>query len=180
MKTDKTKTIRFRRKREGKTDYRKRLYLLKSKKVRAVVRKSLKSIYVQFVEYEDTGDKVIASASSKDIAELGWVYSGSNTPCAYLVGLLAGTRAKEKNIKEAILDIGFSTPTKGSKIFAALKGIVDSGVIVPHNKEILPSEDRVTGKHISEYMKNNDKFTKYDKSKDLSEAVAAVKGKIKK
>ena len=40
--------------------------------------------------------------------------------------------------------------TKGSRIYAALKGVIDSGVNVPHTPDILPSEDRIRGKHISE------------------------------
>jgi len=56
-----------RRRREGKTDYRKRLRLLKSRKTRIVVRNSLKNICVQFVGYDEVGDKILASAISKEL-----------------------------------------------------------------------------------------------------------------
>ncbi|MCD6331217.1 MAG: 50S ribosomal protein L18, partial [Thermoplasmata archaeon] len=41
-------------------------------------------------------------------------------------------------------------PRKGAKVFAALKGVVDAGIDVPYGEEILPSEDRLYGKHIDE------------------------------
>ena len=50
MANKKTYTVPFRRKREGKTNYKKRLGLLKSKSLRLVVRKSNKHILVQLVD----------------------------------------------------------------------------------------------------------------------------------
>lgn len=142
--------LQFRRRREGKTNYRKRLALLKSGKPRVVVRKSNKYIRVQFALYQPNGDKIVASAISKDLKKYGWQHSCSNTPAAYLTGLLAGKRALVKGIEEGVLDIGLHTPRKGAKVFAALKGVVDAGVDVPYGEEILPSEDRIYGKHIDE------------------------------
>ena len=54
MKKGKTHRIKFRRKREGKTDYRKRLKLLLGGKPRLVVRKSLKNITAQIAVYSKT------------------------------------------------------------------------------------------------------------------------------
>ncbi len=150
MATGPRHKVPFRRRREGKTDYRHRIGLLKGGKVRAVVRKSNRATRVQFVEYAATGDKVVASAVSTDLAELGWTGSGKSTPGAYLTGLLAGKRAKEKGVEEAVLDIGLREPAKGATIFAALKGILDAGVDVPHSDDMLPSKDRITGKHMKE------------------------------
>jgi hypothetical protein len=56
-------------------------------------------------------------------------------------------------VKEAILDIGLQSPTKGSKIFATLKGVLDAGVLVPHGEGVLPSEKRIQGQHIAAYAK---------------------------
>ena len=56
--------VKPRRRREGKTDYRKRLCLLRSGKTRLVVRKSLKNTQIQFVQYKEDGDKIILAASS--------------------------------------------------------------------------------------------------------------------
>ena len=142
--------VKPRRRREGKTDYRKRLKLLKSRKVRIVVRKSLKNIQVQFVEYHESGDKILASAISNElIKKYQWKYSTSATPAAYLTGLLAGKRAIDKGINECILDIGRHLPITGSKLFAALKGVLDTGVECPHNEEKIPSEDRILGRHLN-------------------------------
>ena len=140
----------FRRRREGKTNYRYRLKLLKSDLPRAVVRTSLRNTTVQFIDFELVGDRVLASATSKELGKFGWNGSTSNLPAAYLTGLLAGTRALDKQVNNAVLDIGIKVPAKGSKIFATLKGIVDSGVNVPHGEEILPVEDRIKGSHIND------------------------------
>ena len=142
--------VPFRRRREGRTDYRHRAALLRSGVPRAVVRKSNKGMTVQFVEYRDGADFVVASAVSKELAKLGWKLSGKNTPGAYLTGLLAGTRAKEKGIEEAVLDIGLREPTKGNLMFAALKGLLDAGVEIPHGDDMMPADDRVAGKHLRE------------------------------
>jgi large subunit ribosomal protein L18 len=67
-----------------------------------------------------------------------------------LTGLLAGKRARDKKVKEVVLDLGLQTSTKGSRIYAALKGVLDAGIKVPHSEKILPDEDRIKGVHISE------------------------------
>jgi len=141
--------IKFKRRTERKTNYRKRLALLKSGKVRLVIRKSLSNISVQLINFDPKGDQTVASAVSTELKKFGWTKTG-NVPAAYLTGLLAGKKAKEKNVTEAVLDLGLQTSTKGSRIYAALKGVLDAGVNVPHSKDILPSEDRIIGKHISE------------------------------
>ncbi|HII15303.1 MAG TPA: 50S ribosomal protein L18 [Nanoarchaeota archaeon] len=140
--------IPFRRKLEGKTDYRKRLAMLKSGKLRLVIRKSLNNISAQLIGYENAGDKVFVSAHSRELLKLGWKGKRKNMPAAYLVGLLCGVKAKQSKITEAILDAGFYTKVNGSVVFSALKGAVDAGLKVPHDAAVLPKEDRVKGKHI--------------------------------
>ena len=142
----------LRRRREQKTDYRKRLGLVKSDRVRLVIRKSLDNIRVQFVEYKPSGDSTLASAVSSELKKLGWSNSSGNLPASYLTGYLAGKKALNKNIKDAILDMGLQTSTKGSRIYAALKGVLDAGVNIPHSKEILPEEKRIKGTHINEHI----------------------------
>ena len=142
-------SVKPRRRREGKTDYRKRLKLLKSRKIRMVVRKSIKNTQIQFIEYKEGGDNVLVSANSKElIKKYNWKFSTSTTPAAYLTGLLAGKRAKEKGIEECVLDAGRHPPVTGSKIFASVKGIVDAGVECIYKEEKIPSEDRIMGKHL--------------------------------
>lgn len=150
MATGPRHKVPFRRRREGRTDYRHRAALLRSGVPRAVVRKSNKGMSVQFIEYRDGADFVVASAVSKELAKLGWKLPGKNSPGAYLTGLLAGTRAKEKGVEEAVLDIGLREPTKGSLMFAALKGLLDAGIEIPHGDKMLPADDRVAGKHLRE------------------------------
>ena len=142
-------SVKPRRRREGRTDYRKRLKLLKSGKVRLVIRKSIKNTQIQFIEYKENGDNIIASANSSELVDrFKWKFSTSTTPAAYLTGLLAGKRGKEKKISECVVDIGQYPPVTGSKIFASIKGVVDAGIKCPHSEEKIPSEDRIMGKDL--------------------------------
>ena len=94
------------------------------------------------------GDVTEASAISSELSQHGWVASTKNLPSAYLTGLLAGLRAKSRGIDFAVLDIGLNPPVRGSKIYAAMKGVIDAGIDIPHNPEVLPDEERLSGKHI--------------------------------
>ncbi len=152
MKVSPTYRMKFKRAREGKTNYRKRLKLLSSRKPRLVVRKSLKYIRAQIIEFDKKGDKTIASAFSKELKKFGWKHSFKNLPASYLTGLLIGKRAIEKGIKEAILDMGLHPSTKGSKIYACVKGALDAGLKVPVNEKVLPSEERIKGEHIGKNL----------------------------
>lgn len=139
--------MHFRRRREERTDYAKRLALLKSSKPRLVVRKTNKYVIVQVVEFTAKGDRVIASATSKDLGKAG--FDGKcNTPSAYLTGLVAGRLALARKVKEFVLDIGLHAPTKGSLVFAAAKGAVDAGLSAAFSEEKYPAEARVSGEHI--------------------------------
>src|SRR5882672_1884813 len=97
--------VPFRRRREGKTDYRRRLGLLKSGEHRVVVRSSNRNIVVQFVSYDEKGDVVAAQAEAREIVKMGYAAAGSNTPSAYLTGRLAATRAKEAGVTSGVLDL---------------------------------------------------------------------------
>ena len=77
--------IQFKRRRQKKTNYKRRLALLKSKKTRLVVRRSLSNITVQFVDYDGKSDKTLASAISTELKKMGWERTG-NVPAAYLTG----------------------------------------------------------------------------------------------
>jgi large subunit ribosomal protein L18 len=168
MKLSPTYRMPLKRRREGKTDYRQRLKLLLSKKPRLVVRKSLKYITAQIVEFNERGDKVIASAHSKNLKKLGWNFACDNLPAAYLTGLMIGKKALEKNVNEAILDIGLHASTKGNRIYAVVKGALDAGLKIPCGEEMLPSEERIFGYHIAK----NEKF------KNLPEEFKRIKEKI--
>ena len=154
--------IPYRRRLEGKTNYKKRLALLKSGKERLVIRKSNKYILLQIVKFEPKGDKVLYSVNSKELSKFGWNAGFKSIPAAYLTGLLLGKKINGK-FESLIVDIGVQE--KSDRLFAALKGVVDSGVDVAHNPEILPNEDRIMGKHIDSYLKmdhKNNQFSKYE------------------
>ncbi len=156
--------VKPRRRREGITDYRKRLKLLRSGKVRVVVRKSLKNTQIQLIEYKQEGDIILASANSNELKnKYNWNFSTATTPSAYLTGFLAGTRAKNKGINECVLDTGRHPPITGSKIFASVKGLTDAGIECKHSEEKIPSEDRIMGKHLT---------------KDIMPAISDIKSKI--
>jgi large subunit ribosomal protein L18 len=142
--------VAFRRRREGRTDYYTRRKLLAGREIRAVVRRSEKNVTIQFVEFGMDGDKVVASATSKELRAMGWEHACSNIPAAYLAGYLAGKRALKAGIEYAVLDIGMQNPKVGGVLFAALAGMCDAGLEVPHGEDILPVEDRINGKHIDD------------------------------
>ncbi|RLI49647.1 MAG: 50S ribosomal protein L18 [Candidatus Thorarchaeota archaeon] len=148
-----TYRVKFRRRREGKTDYYRRRRLLLSRLPRLVVRKTNTKVIVQVVTAHVVGDMTVASAVSTELANYGWEAGTANLPAAYLTGLLAGLRAKAKGITTAVLDIGLNPPIRGSKVYAALKGALDAELEIPHDPEILPSEERITGQHIVEAFK---------------------------
>jgi large subunit ribosomal protein L18 len=153
MKATPTYTVAYRRKRKGLTDYKTRRKLLSGDGARLIIRRSLKNLWLQIVEYTPTGDKVLFSAHSRELRKLGWKGALNNLPAAYLCGLLLGKKAKAKKVSKAMLDIGPNISIKGSVWYAAVKGVVDAGVQVPHAKEILPSEQRIKGEHIAAYAK---------------------------
>ncbi|MCE4614761.1 MAG: 50S ribosomal protein L18 [Desulfurococcales archaeon] len=141
-----------RRRRGGKTNYKKRYVIIMSRKIRFVVRPSLKHVNIQIIQAKPVGDETIAAAHSMELAKkYGWKGGTSNTSAAYLTGFLAGLKALKAGVKEAILDIGFITPVPGGKVFAALKGALDAGLIISHGDKMIPSEDRIKGEHIASY-----------------------------
>lgn len=174
MVRDKIQRVPFRRKREQKTNYKKRLGLLKSRKNRLVVRVFNKNILAQIIEYKPTGDCVVASAYSKELTAQGWDQSLSNTSAAYLTGLLLAKKIKSG---EAVLDTGLQRVQKGGKIYAVLKGCVDGGLDIPYSEEVFPSEDRIKGEHVAAY--DSKQFTKV-KPKDIVKTFDKVKEKILK
>ena len=144
----------FRRRFEGKTDYHKRLKLLKSRKLRVVIRTSNNHMRVQIVQSKLGGDEVLISAFSKEIVlKYGWNANTGNIPASYLTGYLAGLRAKNSNIQEAIFDLGMFN--NKNRVLAACKGVLDAGIQIPYNEEFFPEEleERIKGNHIESYAK---------------------------
>jgi len=185
MTRGKIRIVAHRRRREGRTNYHKRLALVKSGKNRLVVRKTVKSLVCQIVDYKHKGDLTLVSASTKDLSEFGWNGGTGKLPSSYLVGYLCAMRAKDKKPGEVILDIGLQRSTKGSRIYAALKGAVDGGLNIPFSEDILPSEERIRGLHIQAVAeKNSAMFSGLKKSgldaQKISKHFDDVKEKISK
>lgn len=136
-----------RRRLEKKTDYKARFALLKSGAKRLVARKTNKYIIAQIVETEEAQDKVVIGISSKALLDKGWPkeYAGSlkSLSASYLTGLLLGKLANEKKISSAIFDIGMNRNIHKSRLYALLKGALDSGLKIPHKQESLPSDEEL-------------------------------------
>jgi large subunit ribosomal protein L18 len=155
--------VQYRRKREGRTDYKKRLDMLKSRTPRLVVRKTNTRILAQVIGYAEDGDRIMACADSNDLAQYGWKFSGKNVPAGYLTGFLCARRSMDAGVKEAVFDIGLNPSIKGSTIYAALKGAIDAGMQIPVGEKILPDEKRIKGGHIADYASKMDAKS-YDKT----------------
>ncbi len=172
--------VPFRRRREGKTNYHKRLGLLRSGKCRMVVRKGGNNTLIQLVAHNEMGDITLVSANSLELKKFGYSGSTGNTPAAYLAGVLFGIRALKNGFNDGVLDLGLNTSSKGSRVYAALKGALESGFAIPHDERPLPSSERINGEHIASYARDNAaKFSRYGTDPtQLAEHVHTVKKNI--
>ncbi|MCJ7429294.1 MAG: 50S ribosomal protein L18 [Candidatus Nanohaloarchaeota archaeon QJJ-5] len=143
--------VPHRRRREQRTDYEQRLALLKSGQYRAVVRRSNNHTRVQLVDYEKDGDETEVSAHSSHLGDFGWDRHTGNLPASYLTGYLAGLRAVDDGIETAALDLGLQNTEHGTRLFAAVKGLIDAGVSINTNPSVFPDEDRMRGEHMADY-----------------------------
>jgi len=193
--------VKYRRRREGKTDFyaRKRLITqdknkYNSPKYRFVVRVSNKEVTCQIAHAKIEGDVVVAAAYSHELKRYGMPVGLNNYAAAYATGLLLARRLLTKlnladkykgqtnpdgndyNVEEledgphpfrAYLDVGLHRTTTGSKVFAALKGITDGGIEVPHSVTRFVGYEKegkalkadvlrkhIFGAHIGDYMKS--------------------------
>jgi len=148
---------------------------------RLVVRVSNKRVICQMVKAYPKGDITLAYADSSELRAYNIKFGLKNFSACYLTGLLLGSRVmrqsklksiykgnKEKigvsfleaNIAgqpatyRAILDIGLKRPTLGSKVFAALKGVCDAGVYVPHKSKLFFGYDKKEKKLNSEKLRS--------------------------
>ena len=94
--------IAKRRRREAKTDYVKRIKLLKSGKPRVVMRKTNKYINVQYVVSKEAKDDVKIGLSSKNLLRLGWPKEAAGSlkslTASYLTGYLIGKEIIKKKV----------------------------------------------------------------------------------
>lgn len=135
-----TYEVAYRRRREGKTDYRRRLALIKSGKPRMVVRRSNKNVTVQFVDYGPKGDRTRITVTGKQLQKnFGWP-SKRNIWTAYLAGLYAGKLALKNGVKEFVPDLGMYVTTKGNLLFAAVRGAIEAGLQAKLKDDVVPLE----------------------------------------
>lgn len=171
---------KFRRRREGVTNYKKRLALVKSGLDRVVVRKSNRRIIGQLVRYAERGDEILASADSNELKKLcGWP-SRSNRPTAYLTGLLLARKAKGAG-DAIVLDIGLSSPVKDSIPFVFAKGCADGGMKITGSFEIAESVYDGTGiaKYAAELIKSQPEAAHF-KAYSKEASVESLPGLFKK
>ena len=158
----KNQRLKYKRRRTGETDYRRRLKLLRGEMPRAVVRVSNSRVIAQIVAYEKHGDKFVAQTNSAELRNHGWPMDASikSVPSAYLTCFSLGKKALAAGIDEAVLDIGLAASTRGNRVFSALKGMIDAGPWLPHSEDVLTSEERVNGTHISDSLASSVESTR--------------------
>ncbi|MCJ1367970.1 60S ribosomal protein L5 [Acarospora aff. strigata] len=164
-------------------------------KYRLVVRFTNRDIVIQIVTSEISGDKVFCSAYSHELKAYGIKHGLTNWAAAYCTGLLIARRALKKlgldegftGVEEAdgeyklteaaevdgeerrpfkcFLDVGLSRTSTGARVFGAMKGASDGGILIPHSENRFPGYDMETkeldaealrkyifGGHVAEYM----------------------------
>jgi len=192
--------VKYRRRREGKTDYAARRRLINqdknkynSPKYRFVVRFTNTDVICQIAYAKITGDVILTAAYSHELPRYGIPVGLTNYAATYATGLLLARRHLEKlglaskyvgkEVADgevytvepledgprpflALLDVGLSRTTTGTRIFGALKGAVDGGLNIPHSetrfygydkdaKKLDPAKLRkiIFGGHVADYMK---------------------------
>lgn len=163
MKTQK------RRQKECKTDYHKRIKLLKGNSPRIVFRKTNRFIIAQYITSKQAQDKIELGITSKDLLNYGWPkeFAGSlkSISAAYFTGFLIGKKIIEKKLEQPIVDLGMLRNIHKSKFYSFLKGLKDAGVDINCSKEFFPEEDRIKGKNLK---------------KDISKVFDKIKSNIEK
>lgn len=161
------KTINRRRK-EHKTDYNKRIKLLKSRIPRVTFRKTNKYIIGQYITSKEAQDKVILEIRSNKLKKFGWPNEFENSlkslPASYLTGFLIGKTISKEKLETPIIDTGMTRMIPGNKAYAFILGIIDSGIILS-KKNIPRNEERIKGKFLK---------------KDFSKEFDSIKLKIEK
>jgi len=149
---------------------------------------------MQIVTSEITGDKVFCAAYSHELKAYGIEHGLTNWAAAYCTGLLIARRVLKKlgmdedftGVEEAdgeytlteategdesrrpfkaFLDVGLARTSTGARIFGAMKGASDGGILIPHSENRFPGYDIETKEldaetlrkyiyagHVAEYM----------------------------
>ncbi|KAG5394675.1 hypothetical protein IGI04_024638 [Brassica rapa subsp. trilocularis] len=165
--------VKFRRRRDGKTDYRARIRLInqdKNKfntpKYRYVVRFTNKDIVAQIVSATITGDIVLASAYAHELPRYGLKAGLTNYAAAYCTSLLLARRVLQMLEMDAEYEGNAEIRLILNKYDNESVGALDGGLDIPHsdkrfagfNKEgkNLDAEVHrkyIYGGHVADYMK---------------------------
>jgi len=148
----KVKTLR-RRQKQAKTDYHKRIKLLKGNCPRIIFRKTNRYIIAQYITSKEAQDKIEIGATSKKLLDYGWPKEAEGSlksiTASYLTGMLLGKMIIQKNLsKNPIIDLGMTRNIHKSKIYGFLKGLNDSGINIKCDKKFFPDEETIKGKNI--------------------------------
>ncbi|PKM92237.1 MAG: hypothetical protein CVU81_01555 [Euryarchaeota archaeon HGW-Euryarchaeota-1] len=129
----------YKRRREGKTYYQKRINLLLSRLPRLVVRFTNKHIICQIVEYGEKGDFVKAT-----------VFDNKNQNGCQKAGVKIGEKAKELGVKKMIFDLGLGQ--NKPRVIACARGVLSTGADVPFSfdEDETKDEEKVENKAESE------------------------------
>ncbi len=142
----------FHRRKSGKTDYGKRKKLLRGNYPRIVFRRTNRYIIAQYVTTKEAKDKIEIGVTSRNLEKYGWPkeFMGSlrSITASYLTGFLIGKKILKGKKEAPVLDFGMISTVHKTRPYAFLKGLVDSGLKISHDKEIFPEEDRIKGKHL--------------------------------
>merc|ERR1712139_98814 len=171
--------VKWRRRREGKTDFYARKRLINQEKnkyftpkFRLVVRFTNRDIIAQIVSAKIVGDEVLTSAYAHELQKFGMPgklgladkYAGAEEVDgnAFIVDEMDDGPRPFK----AVLDVGLKRTTTGSRSFGVMKGAADGGLLIPHNEKRFPGFDReskeldaevhrehIMGEHVAEYMR---------------------------
>jgi large subunit ribosomal protein L18 len=156
-----------RRRKENKTDYLKRLKLLKGEKPRIIFRKTNRFIISEYIVSKEAQDSVVVGLDSRKLNEYGWPKNAQgslkSTTASYLTGYLIGKRITKQNLETPILDAGMNRVLHKNKIYAFLKGIIDAGIKINCDKEFFPEESRIKGQHLKNKIPFDEIKLKIDK-----------------
>lgn len=159
--------VQKRRRRENKTDYLKRLKLLKGEKPRVVFRKTNRYLIAQYVTSEEAQDKIVVGMDSRELNKYGWPKDAQGSlksiTASYMIGYLIGKKIHKEKLENPILDSGMNISLHKSKIFSFIKGMIDSGIKIQCKKECFPEESRIEGKHLKAKIPFTEIKSKIDK-----------------
>lgn len=161
MKTQK------RRREENKTDYQKRLKLLKGGKPRIVFRKTNRLIISEYISSKEAQDKILFGFDSRKLNDYGWPKDAQGSlksiTASYLTGYLTGKIIISKKLEAPILDSGMNRAIHKNKVYAFLKGLIDAGIKINCKEEFFPEESRTGGEHLKNKIPFNEIKSKIDK-----------------